>query len=301
MKDIIKITNHIVKIARLIKENTYKVLISIDAFIKIMYYLLLLFLRKLGRAFLRFIKRLIQIWYIGVSLILFKYIFEFFKINISLGTISITVFIIDFLRVEYDRRKNVNLRYFLHLQMWMYANEMLNMFDELLGVHLTEFSKENLANRTPCYEIYNIISEPNFWDMPINLEYTYYDYDKSITRNSYFLKSFDDYALKINELIFSDMPKDRDVFRFLNSLKYYLTHSLLTNQKNCNLVNQDDMSWFIRNWILEIIESKKYREKWNRDYDLEHKIKQISYTNFNKQREAYKKIIVFLNKFDGEL
>lgn len=87
-----------------------------------------LFRIKFNRFSLRFLKRFLQTWYIGFLLIIVYIIisFVFIKLNVYQdyrtflpATIStlLTIYILDFLRIEYDRKRDANKRMLFNLIM----------------------------------------------------------------------------------------------------------------------------------------------------------------------------------------
>lgn len=144
-----------------------------------------LFRIKFNRFSLRFLKRFLQTWYIGFLLIIVYIIisFVFIKLNVYQdyrtflpATIStlLTIYILDFLRIEYDRKRDANKRMLFNLIMLYELCPVINNgIDEILSYEEFETYED----------IRTIISSnPNFWDEDIQI------YDPKLNENIHMTK-----------------------------------------------------------------------------------------------------------------
>ncbi|NNU77567.1 hypothetical protein [Clostridium estertheticum] len=292
-----KYKNYIINKFGLLYKIICKIAVRVPALLKLLFYMFLIDVRKIKRLSARFLKRFLEIWYIGASLLTISYIFSITGNNINFINIGVTVYIIDFLRLEYDRKRSVNLKYFLHLQLDLSSDKMLTAIAIILDTYFYDEGKSLSIDK-----IEFIICHPNFWNEIVNTNQSVYsNYDCFVTKYEHFLTSFEEYSKAINGFINANLPKDRNVFVFLNNLKGILDEPYLPNETTYDLVNLKNVAEFTRNLIDNLVESKKYRNKWDRDEDLVMVIRELNWNFFRKQKAIYDKIKLYFSSINGEI
>lgn len=274
-----------------LKTTFFKIIIRIPAFIKLLYFLSRLYFRKIRRLVLRFIRRFLQIWYIGFSLILINILFVKLGVIINTWNIAITVYIIDFLKIEYDRRKNANSIYYTHLYMDIISNKLLYMFSRMLFNDLLKGEKELLSLSN--LDIVRIISKQQFWNTQIKINI----YTNTMCK-AYFNKTIRKCIKSINELYYISLPKDRNTFKALKGLKTNLEKYL---DDDLNYQNSNALAVDFYHTIKQFKEVQCFHKKWWRDYDLENKIQNINYNYFRRQSEFFMKLKGKILSINGEI
>ncbi|ODG93744.1 hypothetical protein BED47_00820 [Gottfriedia luciferensis] len=198
-------------------------------FFKLNYNYIIIWTRKFNRFFGRFFNRLFQFWYIGIVLIVIYGVLTFLLLKINVinnvmtffpGYINtlLTIFLIDFLRSESERKRNVNKKYLFHT--------------ELLGVNVkirlllsNVFNIDDESNLTEENIEYIIEQEYNFWSQDTNV------FNKEISREDYFLMIIKELKDESRHLISAYMSQlEYKEYRLLFLLKDICAEDELTDR-----------------------------------------------------------------------
>ncbi|WP_342615080.1 hypothetical protein [Peribacillus frigoritolerans] len=252
-------------------------------------YTCLLYLRKVFRLSKRFIKRIKETWYIGAVLLilltLLNYIGDYFKISQytskyipGLVNTILAIYLIDFLRIEYERRRDVNRHYLFNLelnQLSIDINLALSIFFETTNYKVDEEELKDIVNRK------------GFWEEELyNFGYfSLVEKDKPINRNDFLYKILKIIAIKNKHFISSYTS-------FCSYKEYKLIHNLFSITEEYLYIDYYDFSsesdhslFYLFKNLFEYEETAKfiYDYNWFRDSDINNTL--------NRQRGIRKRTI----------
>ncbi|MED0585892.1 hypothetical protein [Bacillus subtilis] len=227
---------------------------------------IILYAIKFKRLSLRFLIRLKQTWYIGfllgtvytiLTIVCIKYnVYQDYKVFLP-ATIStlLTIYLIDFLRIEYERKRDANKRYLFNLIMLSELTPTIDQGISNIFQHWDFETKEDLK----------VIADnnSNFWDEQI--EYHYKDTVLLISKKQYL-------RYLLNEIDSICKSYLSNYLSIANYDEYKLIHNLRINclryDPNNHLITGD----IILDIILELFDAKdqidEFYNYWFRDGDI---------------------------------
>jgi hypothetical protein len=235
--------------------------------------------RRAKRLISRFFKRFIEIWYIGAfvlillaTLIFIGVRFQAFdsvKSYISgLVNIVITVYAIDFLRTEYERKKDANRRYLMDLELYQCSWSALKGIDYAFTGHqfkftnpdgsLDEFKIISLSHD----DIERKITEQHFWETHIK---------DGQTRREFLIEVLEDLKHELTHLTYTGFMS-YEHYRLSSKALGYVDHLRLNETiRGVSSADPFKVSGFALSlmWLVEVLyELFHLMDYWEKDNDL---------------------------------
>ena len=243
-----------------------------------LYFLFRVYINKVGRLLLRFLRRLIEIWYIGFTVMFICLLLVisgrltgsevmFFTFVPGLINTMILVYLIDFLRIEYDRKKDVNRHYLFNLELEKMRIHISHNFEDIFGIEIECSENSSLSMKS----IENIIDgKENFWDEYVIRRKSIFDQQNAyVTKNKLFLDTMKFATAESKHMIQSYITSSPyKEYRILHKIKR-VTSIFDQSDYDCNLISGNWWSFPIFEIIESIFEIEKIiDENWQKDYKL---------------------------------
>ncbi len=243
-----------------------------------LYLLLIIYKNKFFRLFKKFFKRLVEIWYIGFSLILIISIALFIGDRVGGATIVlkflpgvintiIAVYLIDFLRIEYERRRDVNRHYLFDLELVSMGFDIELIIEQILELEFDPAEDNHLSED----DIEAIIDwESDFWEELVEKNQSVFEqYDKYISKNDLFLEMLNRTSNNCKFLIqsYASSCPYRE-YKVLQKLKR-VSSGFEQPSYNCSFISSTHWSSLIYDLVECIFEIEEiHNENWYKDNEL---------------------------------
>ncbi|EHQ88450.1 hypothetical protein [Desulfosporosinus youngiae] len=258
----------------------------IRLFVEFYWVKLLLKKRQILRLITRFYKRFRDIWYIGLlcSIIIGGLLSTSWKFNIydelkgyisGLFNIIVTVYLIDFLRIEYERKKNANNIFVFDKQLTLIFEDFMRNAILALNIDLFNFKSNGLELTHEITKAIN--STPTFWTDSINIE-NKVAHDYFIPRHQYLKESFLTLRDKLQRYILNSyVSLDAKRFKFIRRIQWDLSlrNHFFDERTNFPLLQPHQISYAINSLMGYYQKIREIEEYWHKDSDLEIRLEKI--------------------------
>lgn len=248
--------------------------------IKISYLYIRLYKRKFLRFFQRFFSRLIQTWYIGFALILLYTIITctFFRIGLietymafvpSLISTIFTIYLIDFLRIEFERRRDVNRRYLFTLELYMLSGSIERVLKNIFKVpEIHEVTDSELQKI--------LWNDAAFWQRDVAYRNSFTGETEQEKRDVHLINVLNNAEIKCNSFIASYMNlANYEEYKLIHNFKRMIEFSSAKNAKGqFHRLDIEGMSRFVLELLLFCEGMNDIHLYWYRDNDIIQEIRE---------------------------